>query len=165
MSSGTRKLRGGRRYYARLRERAATFSVDLGPASWYDLWHTHFDWRGHSHGSGRARRAHLDALFTAFRRVLVQAADSTIAVQVFVSIASDRESEQDALYVHTPNPNGSPFPYAFEGVRWDVAPPPILRPFVQGEPWDVGAVDVERSVWWMVRPRPGTVPASAIISE
>jgi hypothetical protein len=153
MSSGIRKLRGGRRYYARLRHRAATFSVDLAPGRWYDLWHAHFDWRGHSRAGVRARRAHLDALFTAFRRALVQVADAKIAVQVFVSIAPDRESEQDALYVHTPNPNGTTFPYSFEDVQWGVAPPPILRAYVRDEPWDVGAALGEQAGWWVVRPR------------
>jgi len=153
MSSRVRKPRGGRRYYARLRRKAATFSVDLAPPSWYELWHDHFDWRGRSRGSGRTRRAHLDALFTAFRRVLVQAADAKVAVQVFVSIAPDAEAEQDALYVHTPNPNGVPYPYRFEGVQWGVMPPPILRDFVRDEPWEVGAALGERTGWWVVRSR------------
>lgn len=154
------KLRGGKRYYARLRRRAASFSVDLAPPHWYDLWHTHFDWPGHSRGSGRARRAHLDALFTAFRRVLQQAAAGTAVpdVQVFVSIAPDAEAEQDALYVHTPNPNGTPFPYRFEGIQWGVVPPPILRPFVHNEPWEVGAAGGEQTGWWVVRPRNAAGP-------
>lgn len=153
MSSGMRKLRGGTRYYASLRRKAATFSVDLAPPRCYDLWHQHFDRRGHSRGSGRARRAHLEALFTAFRRVLQQAADVEAVVQVFVSIAPDAKAEQDALYVHTPSPNGTPFPHRFEGVQWGVVPPPILRAFVHGQPWDVGAASGQWTGWWVVRPR------------
>ena len=113
----------------------------------------------------RARRAHLDALFTAFRRALAQAANAKTVVQVFVSIAPDRESEQDALYVHTPNPNGSPFPHAFEDVRWGVEPPPVIRPFVQDEPWEIGALTDQGTGWWVVRARDGGAAVSAIISE
>ena len=148
-----KKLRGGKRYYARLRNRAATFSIDLRPSQWYDLWHEHFDWRGYSHGDRRARTQHLSALFGAFSRALQQASKAGRPVQVFVSIAPDSNADQDALYVHTPNPNGTPFPHAFEGVRWDVPPPPFLRAFVEGKAWQLGAAMRDRSVWWVIRPR------------
>jgi hypothetical protein len=154
MAAGIQKLRGGRRYYARLRRKGATFSIDLTPPRWYDLWHEHFDCRGHSRGRGRARRAHLDALFTAFRRMLQQAADAGAAVQVFVSIAPDAKAEQDALYVHTPNPNGTSFPHRFEGVQWDVVPPPVVRACVEHEQWQVGALGGEWTGWWIVRLAP-----------
>lgn len=147
------KLRGGRRYYTRLKNSAATFSVDLRPSQWYDLWHKHFDRHGYTRRSHRARHQHLRALFTAFRRTLQQAFDSARPVQVFVSIAPESEAEQDALYVHTPNPNGTPFPHPFEGVHWNASPPPFLRTFIEGEPWEIGSVQYEGSTWWVVRAR------------
>jgi len=153
MSSGTRKLRGGKRYYARLRRKAETFSVDLTPPHWYDLRHVHFDWHGHSRGEGSARRAHLDALFTAFRRVLRHAADAETHAQIFLSIAPPAHAEQDALYVHTASPNGTPFPHRFDDVRWGLVPPPLLRAFVEGEAWEVGAFGGDRDGWWVILPR------------
>jgi hypothetical protein len=144
----------------RLRRKAETFSVDLTPPHWYDLWHVHFDWHGHSRGIGRARRAHLNALFTAFRRALRQAADARTDVQTFVSIAPPAHAEQDALYVHTPNPNGSSFPHRFDDVQWGLVPPPILRAFVEGEVWDVGALGGDRAGWWVIRPRDTRVDPS-----
>jgi hypothetical protein len=152
-SSTMKKLRGGRKYYERLRDDASTFSIDLRPAEWYDLWHHHFDRDGHSRKSGRARARHLSALFVAFRRVLRQTSEASRPVQVFLSIAPEWESNQDALYVHTPNPNRTPFPHSFEGVQWMVAPPSFLRPFVEGEPWDIGTIRVDRGAWWVIRPR------------
>lgn len=38
-----KKLRGGKRYYDRLRKTAAAFSIDLEPPQWYDLWDQHFE--------------------------------------------------------------------------------------------------------------------------
>ena len=151
-----KKLRGGKRYYHRLLKTAAAFSIDLEPPQWYDLWHQHFDERGYSRRSRRARVQHLDALFMALRRALEQASGTMTAVQVFVSIAPESQAEQDALHVHTPNPKGTPFPHRFEGVQWDVLPPPVLRAFVEGEPWEVGAASGEWTGWWIVRPHTGT---------
>lgn len=153
--SAMKKLRGGKRYYGGLRKTATAFSIDLEPPRWYDLWHQHFDRCGYSRQSRRARVQHLNALFTAFRRALEQASGATTPVQIFVSIAPESEAEQDALYVHTPNPNGTPFPHPFEGVQWNVLPPPVLRAFVEGEPWEVGAATGEWSGWWIVRPLRG----------
>jgi len=148
-----KRLRGGRRYFARLKERAATFEVDLGPLQWYDLWHQHFDWHEYAQRCHRYRRQHLEALFTAFRRVLQQASEAGRPVQVFVSIAPESEPGQDALYVHTPNPNGTPFPHSFERVNWQAAPPMFIRSFVDEEPWEVGALEQDGSTWWIVRAR------------
>ena len=91
----------------------------------------------------------------AFRRALKQACGTTAPVQVFVSIAPESQAEQDALYVHTPNPNGTPFPHRFEGVQWSVLPPPFLRTFLEDESWEVGAASGEWTGWWIVRPRRG----------
>ncbi len=152
--SGLKKLRGRKRYYDRLRQKAMAFSIDLRPSQWYDLWHEHFDWHGNSRLSSRDRAQHLSALFDAFRRALKQAAAAERPIQVFVSIAPDSHADQDALYVHTPNPNGTAFPRPFDGVQWDVSPPPFLRAFVKGEPGAIGAfVGNEQQGWWVVRPR------------
>lgn len=119
--TGVKKLRGGKRYYKGLRERASTFGLDLDSGRTYDLWHKHFDWHGHSRRGVRHRAEHLAALFVAFKRALVETSASSVPAQVFVSLAPACHSEQDALYVHTPNPNGTPFPHSFNGVRWDIA--------------------------------------------
>jgi hypothetical protein len=148
-----KKLRGGKRYYSRLYDKARTFTLDLRAGHWYDLWHEHFDRFGYSRRAGRVRAQHLRALFTAFRRVIAQLASTTEPVQVFVSIAPASEAEQDALYVHTPNPNGTPFPHPFEGVHWDAPPPLLVRRFVENESWQVGVVnDADGKQWWVVRP-------------
>jgi hypothetical protein len=92
-------------------------------------------------------------LFAAFRRALRQVSEAARPAQVFVSIAPESEAQQDALYVHTPNPNGTPFPRPFEGVDWNAGLPSFLRTFIEGEPWEVGALQVDGATWWVVRAR------------
>jgi hypothetical protein len=127
------------------------FSVDLRTENWFDLSHTHFDWPGHGRRGARHRRQHLAALFTAFRRAIEQTRTAERPLQVWVSIAPDNEPEQDALYVHSPNPNGTQFPYAFRGVQWNANAPPFLRDFVADPSWDLGRLDADGQIWYVVR--------------
>ena|SRR5688572_17580 len=148
-----RKFRGARRYYRGLERRAARFSFDLSAGNWFDLHHTHFDWVGHGRRGTRHRRRHLTALFTAFRRVVDQARASGRPLQVWLSVAADHEVEQDALYLHSANPNGTPFPYPFSGVEWSVEVPPFLRDFVGDGSKEIGYLEYEGQPQYVVRER------------
>jgi hypothetical protein len=148
-----KKLRGGRRYFRALAARAESFHIDLPETSWYDLWHTHFDLNGFGRRSPRHRYPHVAALFTAFGRVLDQAKEAKRPLQVFVSIAPAAECEQDALYIHTPNQNGTAFPYQFKGVVWDVKPPEIVRPHISNNKWRVGRLMNNNQIWWIIVPK------------
>ena len=78
-------------------------------------------------------------------------------MQVFVGISPACWPEEDALYIHTSNPNGTVFPYRFPGVSWGVQPPAFLREFVAGEPWEIGVLEREGKHWFVVRDR-GVAP-------
>ena len=85
--------------------------------------------------------------------MIAQVGSTTEPVQVFVSIAPASEAEQDALYVHSPNPNGTLFPHPFEGVRWDASRRHWSAGFVENESWQVGVVTAaDGQQWWVVRP-------------
>ncbi len=84
---------------------AGRFRLDRG---WFDLWHTHFDWHGHGNRNPTLRQRFLAALYKAFDRALLQARRRT-RIQVFLSVCRS-DSAEDALYVHTPNPNKENYP-------------------------------------------------------
>jgi hypothetical protein len=153
-----RKFRGARRYYRGLDRRASSFAPNLGTGNWFDLYHTHFDWVGHGRRGARHRRQHLAALFAAFRQVAAQVRESDQPVQVWLSVAADHEVEQDALYVHSANPNGTPFPYPFPGVEWNVHVPAFLSEFVQDAVHEVGFLEYEGAPQYIVRVRSSTIP-------
>ena len=135
-------------------EHADQFQLDGSEASWYDLWHTHVDSVDDGNGSNEARALALSALFTMFERAISQTKKWTKPANVWVLFVPGN-SEDDALYVHTANPNGKvPFPYAFEGVKWGVASPPELQPFI-GEEYEVGISDYNGTMFW-VRERNAT---------
>lgn len=104
--------RPDRDYYRRLRRRADSFRVDLAAKGWCDLWHTHFDWNGFGDLGWVHRRRHLNALLRALNRARSELFTAACPNQLFALVHPD-SSADDAIYVHTANPNGTEFPCAF----------------------------------------------------
>ena len=65
-----KKHRGLKRYYRNLAtandfDKAKRLDFN-NPDTWFDRWHTHFDWYGYGNGSFKRRKPHLDKLFRHF---------------------------------------------------------------------------------------------------
>ena len=106
----------------KLKRRSKRFSVDMQKKQWCDLWHTHFDWDGEGNSSWVARRRYLTALFTALTRARLELAQWGRPYQLFAAVYP-LSSGDDAIYVHTPNPNGTEFPLVHaEAQRLESAP-------------------------------------------
>jgi len=100
-----------------MRSMAERFLLDIRDENWWDLWHEHVDWEGYGNTSPRLRRTYIAALLTMFVRAGQQLEESGRLFQVFVSLGID-DASQDAVYVHTPNPNSQNFPYVAEATVW-----------------------------------------------
>lgn len=125
--------RPDRDYYRRLRRRSDNFRVDLAAKVWCDLWHTHFDWKGFGDLGWVHRRRHLNALLRALAHARTELAVASVPHQLF-ALVHPGSSADDALYVHTPNPNGTEFPCAFSSATPISELPPLL----------VGRVDLSK---------------------
>lgn len=135
-SSG--KVRGRRGYYRALRREAEDFTVN--PSGWYDYMHWHADWSGLGNLRWKERREHLAALFTMFRRLLEETSGWTTPHQVWLKIDAT-DSTQDAVYLHTPNPNTESFPHRFGTTQWDAEVPERLREFITEPSWQFGRLE------------------------
>lgn len=109
-----KKRRGLKRYYRNLSIQndfdKMTWLNFNKPDHWFDRWHLHFDWEGYGNKSFKRRKPHLDKLFRHFEILVNKTKLLQIDFQLFAMIW-DFDSYNDALYLHSPNPNGSPFPY------------------------------------------------------
>lgn len=119
------------------------------PADWFDLWHTHVDWRGEGNPRPDIRRECIRALFTAWAQVEAMAARRVGPWQSWL-VFNAADSGQDAVYLHTPNPNRDNFPYPFAGVTWGSAPPPWLVEFLTPA-MKVGQSEFEGATLYWVR--------------
>jgi hypothetical protein len=109
-------------YYSRLWREAGAYRVNMARKRWCDLSHEHFDWEGFGDRSWFDRRRHLAVLLKAFRRAQIELGAYRGEYQLFASITPS-DSSGDAVYVHTPNPNGTPFPITPTGERVARLPP------------------------------------------
>ena len=118
---GQRRFRGQKRYYETIQSKAQDFVPDLSPEHWYDFWHYHADWPGYGNLGWKHRKAHIAAhclVFATFIRLL---ADYSQPYQLWLYFDVE-DSGQDAVYFHTPNPNGDGdhFPAVLSRVQWGV---------------------------------------------
>jgi hypothetical protein len=138
-------------YYRKLWKHARTFHVNLPKRKWCDLWHEHFDLNGFGNLSRYHRDKHLRILFHAFRLAQVELSAQTSPYQVFLNISRD-DSGSDAIYVHTPNPNSSPFPADFGQYQFLSHVPPLLATHVDSSRYRIGQESFDDRVWYVVIP-------------
>lgn len=133
------------------------FSLELRSGSWFELMHWHPDIHGIGNTNANARSVCLSVSRQYFEKVLAELSAWGRPSQCWF-IADENDSGEDAIYVHTPNPNRENFPYRFDEVTWKVIPPSWLvlhfpeTLFVHGQSQFDGGV-----LHWVV---PGNSPAT-----
>lgn len=112
--NGIKKHRGLKRYYKKLATEndldKVTWLDFNNPDTWFDNWHLHFDRKGYGNESFKRRKPHLDKLFRHFDLLVDKTKQLKTDFQLY-SIILDFGSYTDALFLHTPNPNNSQFPF------------------------------------------------------
>ncbi|WP_461791427.1 hypothetical protein [Pedobacter sp.] len=117
--NGIKKHRGLKRYYKNLASKIDDWSglnFTDPKFAWFDLWHTHFDWRGYGNESFKKRKPHLDKLFRHFELLEQKVKCLETDFQIWATIL-DSESANDALFLHTPNPNHDNFPWIIKQLK------------------------------------------------
>ena len=109
----------------KLRIESSRFRVNLEAKKWCDLWYTHFDWDGDGDAGWVMRRLYLNAVLRALNRARLELQGASTPYQLFAGIYP-RSSGDDAIYVHTANPNSTEFPVQFEGTLEVQSLPPMF---------------------------------------
>ena len=106
-----RRFRGKRRYFARVLREAEAFEIPVFEGGWA-TWHYHADWPGWSNLRWQYREQHLVALTVVFRKILQRASALPMPFQTWIYL-SGRDAGEDAVYLHSPNTHGEPYPLEF----------------------------------------------------
>jgi hypothetical protein len=117
---------------------------------WFDLWHTHVDWKGLGNESSESRREFRRLLFMVWNH-LEQLANRISGPWQSWIVLDQEDSSQDAVYLHTPNPNRDNFPYGFEGVTWGIEPPVWLVEFVSRSGIEIGKSEYDDNLLYWIR--------------
>lgn len=104
------RWRGARRQFRNLQRRIEAHRFETDPAAWWDLWHTHVDWRGRGNGSWSCRLDYLHLLAAWYAKISAWGAATKRPFQSWIAL-HEEDAGQDAVYLHTPNPHGTPFPW------------------------------------------------------
>jgi hypothetical protein len=105
-----KKKRGLRRYYRNLDKSFIPENLSFkGGNAWFDFYHFHIDNTGLGNRSWKSRVQHLDALFLIAEKIKTKLDDFEKPFQYWIEIY-ENDSWDDAVYIHTENPNQSTFP-------------------------------------------------------
>ncbi len=102
-----------------------------GTNSWFDLWHTHLDWDGAANQSWPLRRQHLEQLLQVYQQLSIKLQAYPHPYQLWIEI-DEQEAGEDAVYIHTPNPNADNFPIQYASLDLPQFENQELKQFVCG---------------------------------
>ena len=124
--------------------------LDYG--SWFDYWHAHPDWRFRCNRFPEAKAMTASATYALLQYAEQLASVRKGEIQVFGTLCEN--TGDNAVYLHSANPNGTPFPVEFAGVQWDVSLAAELADIVNQERHQVGLQTFEDgSFQYVIRAR------------
>lgn len=135
-------------YLARRSRRDAEAIRALDREEWFDLWHRHPDLKRRA---GRAPDLVHLATLSLLRVAVERFAQRSSPLQIFATFCSS--TGDNAVYLHSPNPNGSGFPHVFPGVVWSRELSSTLALPALGDDLEVARVEYDDEPRWIVRPR------------
>jgi hypothetical protein len=138
-----------RRAYEQSRKRGPRLSVDRSEGSWYDFHHTHTDPRGLGNRTSGARKHFLRCVRSRLLETVSQLKGWSTPHQVWAIIDSE-DSGQNAVYLHTPNENGTAFPHDFANVLWSGPVPPWVSSIFPPEHYRVGSSNIDGHIYYTV---------------
>jgi hypothetical protein len=82
---------------------------ELNEETWFDCLHFHSDWESEGNSDWVKREIYLNDLFSFYLIIKERLLNLPKDFQLFI-IIDENDSGQDAVYVHTKNPNSDNFP-------------------------------------------------------
>jgi hypothetical protein len=125
----------------------------FGFNSWFDLWHCHIDWYGQGMLSKLHRRIQLHALFYVMRKIHKYIQHNKTRYQIF-TVVYEKHSENDAVYIHTENLNGTPFPCDLKVDIWLQKTPFWLERYISLENYIIGESLYEGKKTYIIQKKP-----------
>jgi hypothetical protein len=119
----------------------------LDREEWFDLWHLHPDWKCRA---GRSPELADRATLSLLRVAVDHFAGREHPLEIFATLC--RDVGDNAVYLHSPNPNGVTFPHMFPAATWlsEVPADRFPQGLVQG--FEAARVEYNDGPVWIVRP-------------
>ncbi|WP_051293716.1 hypothetical protein [Pseudoduganella violaceinigra] len=137
-------------YWARAESRGRCNIDRLDFTGWFDYWHTHLD----LYGRGNCRPENIPEIAAATVRLLLymelRGKARPEPIQYWATLCGN--TMDNAVYAHSPNPNGSAYPHDFPGVTWD-SPAPDWMMAAMPATHQLGSASYDGEIVYLVRAR------------
>ena len=138
-------------YWKRTEARGRRSIERLDITSWFDYWHTHIVW----YGRGNTRPENIPQIAATTVRLLqhfeMLAKARSEPIQIWACLCGN--TIDNAVYAHSQNPNGSPYPHDFHKVTWDTSVPDWVAATVPTNTHQIGMTSHDGKAVYLVRLR------------
>lgn len=107
------------RYWLKMERKAEEALSGIYVNQWFDLWHTHPDWNGKGNTKTENRRRASELTYQILKQAEKVTENRGASIQCFAIIKEN--TMESSVYIHSENPNGSDYPFAYDGVAWDTS--------------------------------------------
>ena len=138
-------------YWARAEARGCRSIDRLNLSGWFDYWHTHVDWYGRGNARPENRLDVATSTIRLLRYLEGRAQSRHEPLQAWATLCTN--TMDNAIYAHSPNANGTPYPNDFHGVQWDAPVPQWVSTAATDSTHEIGTVSYDGDVVYLVRKR------------
>jgi hypothetical protein len=107
-----------------------------GQNSFFDFWHMHYDFRGEGNESFNVRIEYIQEGFRIYDALKDRLINYPYSFQLWIGI-DEEDSGNDAVYIHTPNPNNNYFPHLIENKQFQLYKNSDLRTLIEQSGFEV----------------------------
>jgi len=138
------------RYWDKMKKKAQQCFNGLDSSGWFDYWHCHIDWEG----KGDTRPENREAAIALGFEILKIAEDfiSSVPGPIQCWWFVHKHAWEDAVYLHSPNENGTPFPNDFKDVTWGLIDLEHLNQLVDTTKYKIGTLSFHQDTVYVVTP-------------
>lgn len=147
-----KKFRGKKRYFKNLwvETNIEYYDLNFEDGCWFDSWHTHLDFYGLGNSSSSLRREHIKAHMVLYKNILEKIQILDMPYQSWIELV-DKDTEQDAVYLHTANPTSDNFPLKINNLTWDVPVPDYLKDLLDLNEFNIGQYKEGRNSYFIIQ--------------
>ena len=138
------------RYWDKMRGYAINSFSNLDSSGWFDYWHCHIDWQGKGDKCPENRESSMALGYEILN--MAEEFKSKVSGPIQSWWFIHEQSYDDAVYLHSPNRNDSPYPYDFEGVEWGKNDNEALSKLVDLKQYKIGTMVNEHGTTLVVTP-------------
>lgn len=138
-------------YWKKEREKSIREIHSLDIDSWFDYWHTHPDWNFKGNRSNEMK-AWVASITIDLLGVIEDVTESESSrLQVWATLCEN--TGDNAIYIHSENPNGTPYPHEFVNVEWGVSEPVEAEGLINQNTHEIGRAKYEEEIVYYLRKR------------